>query len=295
MTVYALHNGLSIDLTFKTPDFFNPRGAFPKFKRGDLYGSSLDAYPFPIDQNGNPIPQTNVMKMSASGILSGASPEMFAKCSLRFIQVIKVRSFEVSYFGKRPDEGSVNWIWQGQLLQQNIDCWVSEDGAQDSAPFQFIALAVAKHVAPNKLECTLGDTPGAEIPLAEYNREAKHDNYLRSFVDRRNFESIITFVHPDNSMQMLESWGWRFTRNVALKWTKLAPEVDGANHILFTKDANATPVFGRDAEYAATLTSGRIANRLTRAAMRNVRGDPNVSYVAVEEANLFPPDRFWQP
>lgn len=241
MPVYNLRNGLSIDLKFDTPTLFKPRPAKLDFNPTSLYDSSLDAYPFPIDGNGNPIPQTNVMKMLASGTLGGASADVFSRCSLQFIQFIEVKSFNVLYLGKRKEEGSVTWAWKGQLKQRNMDCWVSEDGARDSCPFQFLAAAVSEHVAPNTLRCKLGDTPGAKIPLAEKNKESGRDNYLRIFNDRRSFESIITFVHPDNSREMLESWKWRFSRSVALKWVKLRPEIDGTNHIDFTMDTPAQP------------------------------------------------------
>lgn len=295
MPVYKLRNGLSIDLTFETPQVLNPRPARLDFDPKSLYDSTLDAKPFPINPDGTPIAQTNVVKMRATGTLSGGSPDVFARCALRFIQLIRVRTFSVLYFGKRREEGSVTWSWSGQLLQRNIDCFVSEDGTQDSSPFQFPAAASTQFNAPNKLTGTLGDTPGATIPLAERNRESKRDNYLRLFNDRRNFESIITFVHPDGTREVLESWKWGFVRSVALKWVKLTPEIDGTNHIVFSRDPASTVVFGKDAEFADTLASGRIANRLTRDALHNIRTNPNVIYTATDDPNLFAPDGFWSP
>jgi hypothetical protein len=294
MTVYKLRNGLSIDLTFDTPTLFNPQPAKLAFDATSLYSSSLDAHPFPIDGNGHVIPQTNVMKMRASGILSGAAADVFSKCSLRFIQLIKVGSFSVEYFGKRNDEGFVSWHWTNRLTQRNIDCWVSENGTQDSSPFQQ-TLIMSDHVPPNQLVGRLGDTPGATIPLAEFNNKSKKDNYLRTFNDHRSFESIITFVHPDNSTEMLESWKWNFTRAVVLKWPKLHPEFDGTNRIMFSKANSSTSVFGKDDEYADTLSSGRIANRITNEAMKNYRSSPDVSYNALGDPELLWPDPFWSP
>lgn len=294
MTVYRLRNGLALDLKFDTPTVFNPRPARLEFDASRLYDSTLNAYPFPIDDNGVTIPGINVVKMTATGTLSGASADVFNKCSLRFIQLIKVSSFNLLYFGKRKEEGSVTWAWQGQLLQRNVDSWVSRDGTTDSAPFQFTP-ELSERTAPNTLRGKLGDTPGASIPLAEHNKETKRDNYLRIFNDRRSFESIITFVHPDNTMEMLESWKWSFTRSVALKWVKLRPDFDGTNYIVFTPATSATSVFGKDAEFAVILASGRIANRLTSEAMKNIHHSPNVSYSAVEETNIEPPERFWSP
>jgi hypothetical protein len=188
----------------------------------------------------------------------------------------------------------VIWEWKGELLQRNIDCRVFDNGTKDSSPFQFTP-EQSEHIAPNQLVGKLGDTPTARIPLAESKRKTKRDNYLRLFNDRRSFESIITFVHPDNSTEMLESWKWRFSRSVALKWVKLAPVFDGTNRIVFTADSSSISVFGKDAEFADTLKSGRIANRLTSEAMKNLRTSPNVNCTDVEEPNILPPDTFWSP
>jgi hypothetical protein len=294
MAVFQLRNGLSIDLKFDTPTVFTPQPAKLDFNPKSLYDSALDCHPFPIDGSGQVIPQTNVIKMRASGTLSGASADVFSKCSLRFIQLIKVQSFGLLYFGKRKDEGAVIWEWRGQLLQRNIDCRVFDNGTKDSSPFQFTP-EQSEHVAPNVLVGKLGDTPGATIPLGEFNKETKRDNYLRIFNDRRSFESIITFVHADNSTEMLESVKWRFSRSVGLKWVKLAPVFDGTNRIVFTADSSSTSVFGKDAEFADTLKSGRIANRLTTEAMNNHRTSTNVNYTAIEEPNILPPDDFWSP
>jgi hypothetical protein len=294
MPVYQLRNGLSIDLTFDPPTVLTPGPAKTDFKPKALYDSFLDAHPLPIDANGNTIPQTNVIKMRAAGTLSGASADVFSKCSLRFIQLIKVQSFDVAYYGKHKDEGSVMWEWAGQLKQRNIDCWVSEDGSQDSSPFQFREALSTQHIPPNTLVGTLGDTPGASVPLSEFNKQTQHDNYLWLFNDRRSFESIITFVHPDGSRQMLESVKWRFTRGVALKWVQLHPEFD-SNQIIFTADPTSTSVFGKDADYAEPLGSGRIANRLTNDAMKHVQSSPNISYLPIEQPSILPPDRFWSP
>jgi len=174
MPVYKLRNGLSIDLEFNKPAVLNPRQAYLEFDSRNLYGSSLNARPFPIDDNGNTIPHTNVIKMTATGTLSGASAEVFNQCSLRFIQLIKVHSFSLEYYGKRNDEGYVTWHWTNQLLQRNIDCWV--DGARDSSPFQWPYPERSEHRPPNKLVATLGDTPGAAVPLAERNKKSKKEN-----------------------------------------------------------------------------------------------------------------------
>ncbi len=294
MAVYHLRNGLTIDLTFDTPTVFVPRPAKLDFDEKALYNSTLDANPFPIDDRGHTIPSTNVIKMKATGTVTGAAADVISKCSLRFIQVIKVGSFEVNYQGKRPDEGMVQWSWQRQLLLRNIDCWVSPDGTRDSSPFQF-GPVMTEHKPPNILIAKLGDTPGATIPLSERNRESKCDNYLWTFFDRRRFESIVTFVHADQSREMLESWKWTITRAVKLKWVKLRPEVDGSNDIHLVCDRNQTSVFGKDHEYADTLSSGRIANKLTKEAMGNFRNSPNVSYTALDTATVFPPSTFWAP
>lgn len=294
MPVYKLRNGLSIDLTFDTPTVLTPRPAKLEFKPMDVLHSYLDAYPFPIDRNGDPIPYSHVLKMTARGELRGASKDVFNRCSLRFIQVIKVQSFSVEYFGKQKEEGFVSWRWTNQLLLRNIDCWVSEDGSQDSSPFQFYPINAA-HADPSTLSDMLKDTPGANIPLAEFNKASQRTNYLRTFNDRRNFESIVTFVHPDGSTEMLESWKWGFSRSVALKWVKLSPEFDGTNQITFTAANSSASLFGKDDDYADTMLSGRIANRLTREAMNNIQTSPNVSYHALADPDFLWPDTFWSP
>jgi hypothetical protein len=295
VTVYNLRNGLSIDLKFDKPTVLTPGPASidDKDKRS-VYEHRLVARPLPIDDFDRPIPSTNVLKMNATGTLSGASDEVFKQCSLRFIQVIQVNFFEVQYFGKQRDEGSITWSWKGKLLERNIDCWINPAGAGDSSPFQF-GPEQSEHLAPNKLVAKLGDTPGARIPLLEHNSVSKRDNYLRIFNDRRSFESIVTFVHPDKSMQMLESWKWSFTRAVALKWVKLHAAFDGSNQVVFTPAPSSAPVFGKDADFAGTLASGRIANRLSNEAMDNIRTSANVSYSASDESNIRPPERFWSP
>jgi hypothetical protein len=64
---------------------------------------------------------------------------------------------------------------------------------------------------------------------------------------------------------------------------------------VFTPAPGSTPVFGKDAEFAGTLASGRIANRLSNEAMDNIRTSANVSYSASDESNIRPPERFWSP
>jgi hypothetical protein len=295
MSVYNLRNGLTIDLTFEQPTVLHPRPATLEFDKKSLFSSRLNAYPFPIDEYGRIIPQTNVIKMLAKGKVTGASEETLKKCALRFIQFIKVKSFNVAYAGKRLSEGGVSWEWQGRLLQRNLDCWVSEDGARDSAPFQFPEGVNNDIQPPDTLVARQHDTPGASIPLAEPNRRNNKDNYLWIFNDKRTFESIVAFVHVDKTIEMLEVVKWSFVRAVKLKWVKLEPEIDGTNIIQFHADTSSTSVFGKDAEYANTIAAKNIANVLTRAAMKDIRSSPDIGYFASEEADIGPGPGFWQP
>jgi hypothetical protein len=294
VTVFNLRNGLSIDLTFGEPQILSPKLAEFDFDRTALYNSRLDAYPFAVDAFGRTLKSTQLVTMNATGVLSGASPDVFNKCSLRFMQFVKARIFEVQYFGKRKDEGVVTWAWSGDLLRRNNDCFVSQDGTEDSYPFQQVK-AKSEHLPNNTLVAHLGDTPGAILPLSVKNRKNDFDNYLRSFIDRRSFESIVAFVHPDDSIQMLESWKWSFVRSVAVKWVKLEPAFDNTNLISFTKDASKTSVFGKDSDFDADLKSKRIANRFSREALLRPSTDKNVSYSEAAEAGVLPPAQFWSP
>jgi hypothetical protein len=292
MSVYSLRNGLSIDLQFAAPQVLAPGPADFVFEEGSLYKSYLNARPHPIDANGTTFKHLNVVRLMASGRLSGASADVFEKSALRFIQFIQVKNFAVQYFGKRPDDGGLQWQWTGQLLLRNIDSLYQEKGKINTSPYQF-TMEQSEHVRPDKLIAKLGDTPNAAIRLSERNRESKSDNYLHSFLDHRTFESIVTFVHPDGSFQMLESCKWSFRRVVTLKWVKLRPEFT-TNHINFTADKASTPVFGRDAEYAETLSSGRIANRLSLEAYE-YSTSPHTSFQAVAKPNIYPSETFWSP
>jgi hypothetical protein len=104
------------------------------------------------------------------------------------------------------------------------------------------------------------------------------------------------FVHPDNSFEMLESWRWGFTRSVELKWKSFKAEIDGPNTIIFRKASAPASVFGRDDDYADTLNSKRIANRITTDAMANFRSSANISYTARGPGSeAWVPEHFWQP
>jgi hypothetical protein len=210
------------------------------------------------------------------------------------MQFVKARIFEVQYFGKRKDEGVVTWAWSGDLLRRNNDCFVSKDGTEDSYPFQQVK-EKSEHRPNNTLVAHLGDTPGAILSLSVKNSKNDFDNYLRSFIDRRSFESIVAFVHPDDSIQMLESWKWNFVRSVAVKWVKLEPQFDNTNRIFFTKDPSKTSVFGKDSDFDADLKSKRIANRFSREALLKPATDKNVSYSEAAEAGVLPPAQFWSP
>ena len=127
----------------------------------------------------------------------------------------------------------------------------------------------------------------ASIPLLEVNPQTQKTNYLRKFLDKRTFESIVVFVHPDNSFEMLESWRWGFTRSVEMKWKSFKADIDGPNTIIFRKASAPVSVFGRDDDYADTLNSKRIANRITTDAMANFRssapdsGSPGGRYLSL--------------
>jgi hypothetical protein len=291
MAIYNLRNGLTIDLTFPAPTRNSARPAIPKYSKGDLYGSFLDASPNPIDAFNNPIPSLSVIKMRAEGKVLGGSKELLDKCSLRFIQFIKVRQFKVAYAGKRPDQGGVSWEWSGQLLLHNVDCLGKK---RNSFPFQFDSTQTERH-SPNRLVAKLDDGPHAQIPLAELNRKSKCDNYLWMFSDCRKFESIVTFVHADGSLEMLESWKWGIERLVELKWVRLGPEPK-RNIFNLNADPSSTAVFGKDASFADALKAGRIANDLTDEAMKNVRSSSDINYVDEKESRVSPDEgSFWAP
>ena len=261
------------------------------FDKAAVFNSRLDAYPFPVDAAGKPLP-LNVFKMRATGKVSGAPEATFNKCSLKFIQVIQVRSFEVSYAGKRAEEGAVQWNWQGQFLQWNLDSLVREGFT--SAPFQFDD-SVYSRQPPNTLVANLGDTPGASIPLVEFNRETQKDNYLWMFIDRRRFTSIAVFVHPDGSRQMLEGWNWKFARAVKMKWPNLKPEIDGPSVPKFEADSSGFSVFGNDTQYENIVKANNIANKITYAAMKDVKNSPNIGYFAIKDPAIRPGTGFWAP
>lgn len=98
MTVYSLRNGLSIDLTWVRQQDMPPRIAKLEMQP-KLLNSYLDCYPYPVNDHGEVIQYVQVMNFMANGKLSGASPAVFTQCALRFIQFIKVQTFEVEYFG----------------------------------------------------------------------------------------------------------------------------------------------------------------------------------------------------
>ncbi len=291
MTAYSLRNGLSFDLTWVPQPDLNPRPAKPEMRENDLE-SVLDCYPFPINDHGEVIQYLQVVNFIANGKLRGASPAVFNQCALRFIQFIKVENFEVEYFGTESDNGFVFWKWTNRLLQRNNDCLVRGD--IDFYPFQWDP-TWSSHSPPDQLACRLSDTPGASIALMHVNPKTQKKNYLRKFLDKRTFESIIVFVHPDNSFEMLESWRWGFTRSVEVKWKTFTPQIDGPNIITIRKAPTQVSVFGRDDDYSDTLNSRRIANRLSHDAMGNIQSSVDVSYHAFGAgADFLWPD-FWQP
>ena len=291
MTTFSLRNGLSIDLTWAPPQSLTPRPAKLEVKPSPL-DSVLDCYPLPINDNGEVIRFLQVVNFTANGQLRGASPAVFSKCALRFIQLIKVDAFEVEYFGTEPDNGFVFWKWTNRLLQRNNDCTVRED--TDTFPFQSDA-AKFDRILPDRLSARLGDTPGAAIPLYHVNPKTQKTNYLRKFIDRRSFQSIVVFVHPDNSFEMLESWSWGVSRSVQVKWKTFTAQIDGLNVITVRKAPAQVSVFGRDDDFADTLNGRQIANRLTRDALANIQSSVDISYTARGAGAEFVWPDFWQP
>ncbi len=292
MPIYKLRNGLSVDFVFEKP---TPSAVLPAkvvFDKNALFSGFLDANLVSVLEGSQPPVLQNAMRMKAKAKVSGAPSETIMRCALRFMQFMTVKNFNVNYHGKRPSEGSVTWSWSGRILERLTDSLV-KDGI-NSFPFQFPDL-INTRTPPDTLIANLGDTPGAHIPLAHFNKESNKTNYLFIFSERASFETIATFVHADGSREMLESWKWNFKRIVQVRWEKLEPKVDRTNHAAFFAADNSVPMFGKDNDFEGTIKTGLVANTITNESMKDIRNNPNISYLAAETANIAPGPGFWDP
>jgi hypothetical protein len=137
----------------------------------------------------------------------------------------------------------------------------------------------------------LGDSPSENIALAEFNSASKKFNYFYALSLLHSFETIATFVHKDGSREMLESWSWRYRRVTGLKWKSLEPKV-ATDQASIVPAAGSVVVFGKDAEYEATIKSNVISNIICNEAITTRKNSPNIRYSAVDEAQIFPHQSF---
>lgn len=300
MTIYNLRDGLTIDLNWELAETKSCIPSELEFDKKSVGSGQLHCKTKHLNTDGTISFEENAVKLRAAGVVTGAPQETIMKCALRFIQLMTCRHFDVGYFGKRPSEGMVNWSYSGQILQRVVDAFVPRrpDGSFDlnqiEKPFQFPDKLVNQRVPPNRLAAQLGDSPQENLPLAEFNKESNTFNYLFSISLLHQFESIATFVHPDGSMQMLESRNWTYRRLTALQWAALEPKLR-ADQASVTLLPAVNVVFGKDADFAGTIKSDIVANVVVNEAFRNLKTSPNIRYEAVEKVQIFPHPDFWSP
>lgn len=299
MARYKLRNGLEIDLTWEKVE---AKAFTPSVLEFDKKAASLGRlHCKTTHMNTDAIPafEEHGLKMKAIGIVSGGSSDVAMACKLRFIQFLTVQRFGVIYFGKRAEEGSINWNYAGRILQRTVDARVPfdsngiPDAARTSAPFQF-GDEVNDRTPPNKLTAKLGDSPSERVSLLEFNSASKKFNYLFSLSLLHQFETIATFVHRDGSREMLESWHWTYRRVTGLKWKALQPELT-TDRASIVPAGTSTVVFGRDAEFETTIQANVISNIICNEAILNRKNSPNIQYSTSETAQVFPHESYWDP